>query len=123
MTIALWIIALCEIIRAVQNAFQLRMIHHDTGARDNAYAEFVKSLKTDDREMVKNLLKEFEQQDEWAEWEPVENGIDDDTNPAYECSNCGAMCQKQHNYCPKCGKKMRWVWRDNSDDNGLDHET
>lgn len=68
MTIALWIIALCEILRAVQNAFQLRMIHHDTGARDNAYAEFVKSLKMDDREMVKNMLKEFDEQNSGKEF-------------------------------------------------------
>lgn len=60
MTTALWIIAICEVIRIVQNAFQLLMVHHDTGARDNAYAEFVKSLKTDDREMVKQLLDECE---------------------------------------------------------------
>lgn len=60
MTTALWIIAICEVLRMVQNALQLRMIRHDTGARDNAYAEFVKSLKTDDREMVKQLLDEYE---------------------------------------------------------------
>lgn len=123
MTIALWIIAICEVIRALQNAVQLLMLRENKKPYENACSEFVKSLKTDDREMVKNLLKEFEQQDEWAEWEPVENGIDDDTNPAYECINCGAMCQKQHNYCPKCGKKMRWVWRKDNGDNGLDRET
>lgn len=63
MTIAIWIIAVCEVLRMVQNAMQIRMIRHDTGARDNAYAEFVKSLKHDDREMVKELLKEFEKQE------------------------------------------------------------
>lgn len=60
MTTALWIIAICEVLRMVQNALQLCMIRHDAGARDNAYAEFVKSLKTDDREMVKHLLDECE---------------------------------------------------------------
>lgn len=60
MIIAIWIIAICEVIRIVQNAFQLLMVRHDTGARDNAYAEFVKSLKTDDRELVKQLLDEYE---------------------------------------------------------------
>lgn len=60
MTTALWIIAICEVIRIAQNALQLRMVHHDTGARDNAYAEFVKSLKTDDRELVKQLLDEYD---------------------------------------------------------------
>ena len=62
MIIAIWIIAICAIVRIVQNSVQLRMIHHDTGARDNAYAEFVKSLKTDDREIVKKLLGEYARQ-------------------------------------------------------------
>ena len=63
MNIAIWIIAICEVIRAVQNLFQLMMVKHDTGARDNAYAEFVKSLNNTDAEMVKRLLKEFEELD------------------------------------------------------------
>ena len=60
MTIAIWIIAACEIIRMLQNAIQIHMVRHDTSARDNAYAEFVKSLKATDREFVKRLLEEFE---------------------------------------------------------------
>lgn len=60
MKIALWIIAICEVIRAVQNLLQLWMLKRDTGARDNAYAEFVKSLKQTDREFVKGMLEEFE---------------------------------------------------------------
>ena len=63
MTVALWIIAVCEVIRALQNWIQLAMIKHDTGARDNAYAEFVKSLKDDDREFVRKMLKEYERGD------------------------------------------------------------
>ena len=63
MNIAIWIIAICEVIRAVQNLFQLMMVKHDTGARDNAYAEFVKSLNNTDAEMVKRLLEEFEELD------------------------------------------------------------
>lgn len=61
MTTALWIIAVCEVIRAAQNILQLHMVRHDTGARDNAYAEFVKSLKQTDREFVKRMLEEFEE--------------------------------------------------------------
>lgn len=64
MTIALWIIAICEAVRAVQNFVQIGMIRHDSGARDNAYAEFVKSLRMDDREMVKRVLEEFERSDD-----------------------------------------------------------
>ena len=60
MIVALWIIAICEVIRVAQNMVQIMAIRHDTGARDNAYAEFVKSLKQTDREFVKDLLEEFE---------------------------------------------------------------
>ena len=61
MTVALWIIAIVEVIRAIQNHIQLTAIKHDTSARDNAYAEFVKSLKYSDREFVRRLLEEFEE--------------------------------------------------------------
>ena len=60
---ALAIIAICGVVRAVQNAVQLRAIKRDTGARDNAYAEFVKSLKMNDREFVKRMLEEFMNQE------------------------------------------------------------
>ena len=60
MKIALWIIAICEVVRAVQNMAQLRMVKGDTSARDNAYAEFIKSLKMTDREFVQRMLKEFD---------------------------------------------------------------
>lgn len=60
MIYAIWIIAICEVIRAIQNTMQIAMVKHDTGARDNAYAEFVKSLNKTDREFVKDLLEEFE---------------------------------------------------------------
>jgi hypothetical protein len=63
MKIAIWIIAICEIIRAAQNAIQIKAIKRDTGARDNAYAEFVKSLKMNDRQFVKRMLKEFQRQE------------------------------------------------------------
>lgn len=61
MIIAIWIIAICEIIRAIQNMIQLSAVKHDTSARDNAYAEFVKSLKYSDREFVKRMLEEFDE--------------------------------------------------------------
>ena len=66
MTIAIWIIAVCEIIRAAQNMLQIMAIRHDTGERDNAYAEFVKSLKQTDREFVKRMLEEFNREDSEA---------------------------------------------------------
>lgn len=63
MTIAIWIIAICEVIRAIQNFKQISMLHHDTKARDNAYSEFVKSLKATDKEFVRKTLEEFERLD------------------------------------------------------------
>lgn len=62
MIVALWVIAICEVIRALQNIFQIMMLKKDNSARDNAYAEFVKSLKVDDKQFVKNLLREFERE-------------------------------------------------------------
>lgn len=62
MIIAIWIIAMCEIIRLAQNMAQLTMLKRDTGARDNAYKEFVKSLKDTDKEVVRKMLEEFEEQ-------------------------------------------------------------
>ena len=64
MIIAIWIIAVCEVIRAIQNMIQISTIRHDTNSRDNAYSEFVKSLKMSDREFVERLLKEFEAEGE-----------------------------------------------------------
>ena len=61
MTIALWIIAVIESIRMVEQSIQLLLIAKDSGARDNAYAEFIKSLKMNDREFVRRMLEKFEQ--------------------------------------------------------------
>lgn len=63
MKIAIWIIALCEVVRLAQNAIQLRMLRNDKSARENAYSEFVQSLKQSDREFVRTLLEEFERQE------------------------------------------------------------
>ena len=60
----LYIIAVCEAIRIIQNTIQLLAIQKDNSARDNAYAEFVKSLKRSDREFVKRLLKELEEKED-----------------------------------------------------------
>ena len=61
MKIALWIIAVVETIRMIEQSLQLRLIAKDAGARNNAYAEFVNSLKMSDREFVQRMLEEFEQ--------------------------------------------------------------
>ena len=96
MIIALWIIAVCEVIRAVQNILQLRMISHDNGARDNAYAEFVKSLKSSDKEFVKRMLEEFDKEsaDDEPEW--------------VQCLNCGH--HKAERPCEVyCNLLCKWV--------------
>lgn len=37
MIIALWIIAICELIRIIQNTIQLLALHAEQGARERAY--------------------------------------------------------------------------------------
>ena len=63
MKTALIVIAVCEVIRALQNALQIWLVVRDTGKRDNAYSEFVKSLHGTDKEFVKRMLEEFEEQE------------------------------------------------------------
>lgn len=62
MIVALWIIAACEVLRILQNTIQLLAIRHEKDSRDNAYAEFIKSLHSSDKEFVANLLREFEKE-------------------------------------------------------------
>ena len=60
MTIALWIIAICEVIRAAQNMIQLWHVKKSEKVSENAYQEFIKGLHKTDREFVKDMLKEYE---------------------------------------------------------------
>lgn len=60
MVVALWIIAVCEVVRAIQNMVQIRMVKHDSKNRDNVYSEFIKSLNDSDKEFVRKLLEEYE---------------------------------------------------------------
>ena len=60
MTIALWVIAICEVIRAAQNSIQLWHVKKSEKVSENAYQEFIKSLHKTDREFVKDMLKEYE---------------------------------------------------------------
>lgn len=64
MIIAIWIIAICEVVRILQNTIQLHSLLKDADAKNNAYAEFIKSLKATDKELVKMVLNEFEIQEE-----------------------------------------------------------
>ena len=60
MTIALWVIAICEVIRALQNMIQLWHVKKSEKREINAYNEFFKRMKQSDREFVKNMLEEYE---------------------------------------------------------------
>lgn len=64
MKTAIWIIAICEVIRAAQNALQLLGFKNEKQMRENAYSEFVKSLKSTDKEFVKKMLEEFMNQED-----------------------------------------------------------
>ena len=64
MTAALWIIAVVETIRMIEQSIQLRLIANDTKSRGNIYDELIKSFKESDREYVRNLLEAFERQSE-----------------------------------------------------------
>lgn len=60
---AVWIIAICEVLRMLQNALQLYILHRDANKRDNAYAEFINSLRYTDRQYVRKMLDEFEKRE------------------------------------------------------------
>lgn len=60
MTIALWVIAICEVIRALQNMVQLVYVKKSEKREINAYNDFFKRLKQSDREFVRNMLEEYE---------------------------------------------------------------
>lgn len=64
MTIALWIIAIVEVIRVLQNAIQLKAINNDDGMRKKAYEEFIASLKQTDKQFVQQMLKDLERDTE-----------------------------------------------------------
>ena len=61
--LAIWIIAICEVIRLFYCQVQLSMMQRDNSKRENAYAEFIKSLKQDDKEFVRRMLEEYEKKE------------------------------------------------------------
>lgn len=63
MTIPLWIIAICEIIRAIQNIVPIVSTIKNSKAQENAYSEFIKSLKKSDKEFVRDMIQEWERQE------------------------------------------------------------
>jgi hypothetical protein len=63
MKVAAWIIAICEVIRAAMAALQIVTMRKEKGMRENAYQEFVASLKQSDKQFVRDLLNEFEREE------------------------------------------------------------
>lgn len=58
MTIALWIIAVVEVIRMLQNTLQLKALYSNKTNQDEAYKAFIKSLEKNEKETVQSWLDE-----------------------------------------------------------------
>ncbi len=63
MTIALWIIAVCEVIRALQNIVPIVVQVRNSKSQENAYSEFIKSLKKSDKEFMADMIQEWQRQE------------------------------------------------------------
>ena len=59
MTTAIWIIAICSLIRIIQNSIQLSMLIGERTMRKNLNNEFIDSLRKDNREWAEDLIKDF----------------------------------------------------------------
>lgn len=68
MIVAVWIIAIVEVVRAFQNVYQMWILHSDAAAKKNLYREFIDNLKQDDQEFVRKMLVEFEKQNNDKEY-------------------------------------------------------
>ena len=63
MKIAIWIIAICEILRAIQNIIPIISTIKSSKAQENAYSEFIKSLNKSYKEFMKDLIQEWKRQE------------------------------------------------------------
>ena len=63
MTIALWIIAICSVIRIIQNSIQLSMLIGEKELRKDLNNEFIESLKKDNRQWAEDILNEFNERE------------------------------------------------------------
>lgn len=84
--VCLIIIAFSELVRVIFLAFDVARIRHDSQAKDNLYAEFIKSIRSSDKEFVKELLKQFEEEHK----EVDEHDCDTCrySGESYECEPC-----------------------------------
>lgn len=60
MTYAIWIIAVCELVRLVQNSIQLTYSKKHSQLDKELTNEFIDSLRQDNSEWVESMLKEFD---------------------------------------------------------------
>ena len=63
MIIAIWIIAVCEVIRAIQNIVPIVVQVRNSKSQENAYSEFIKNLKKSDKEFVADMIQEWQRQE------------------------------------------------------------
>ena len=73
MIVAIWIIAICSLVRIIQNGIQLSVLLGEKEMRKKLNNEFIDSLKKDNREWVEDTLKDFlEKECEGVEAEPTD---------------------------------------------------
>jgi hypothetical protein len=63
MIVAIWIIAVCEVIRALQNIIPIVVQVRNSKNQENAYSEFIKSLKKSDKEFMADMIQEWQRQE------------------------------------------------------------
>lgn len=63
MKIAIWIIAICEIIRLIQNSLQLLMMNFErkNSQMKRATDEFIKSLNKTDKQFVEDFMEQLKE--------------------------------------------------------------
>lgn len=64
MIIAIWIIAICEVIRLIQNSLQLLMMNYErkNPQMKRATDEFIKSLNKTDKQFVEDFMEQLKEQ-------------------------------------------------------------
>ena len=60
MTTALWIIAICEMVRMIQNGIQLYTLLTERDKREICYDEILKSVSLPDEEIAERLMRKWE---------------------------------------------------------------
>lgn len=61
MVIAVSVIAICSVIRIIQNGIQLHQLIRDTDARNKTYREVIKSVGRTEKQIIREFLEEAEE--------------------------------------------------------------